>query len=129
MLKVNNSLIALNLSNNNIKDAGMIFLSNNLANNKSLAYISVQYNNTGEKGIESLSDLLLNNNALTKLKIDGNNINHQGVEHLTRAMDINLSVIMLSGIKGYPEAERLISDKIQQNVKQFEAHLQLHCFI
>lgn len=125
MLKVNNSLIALNLSNNNIKDAGVIFLSNNLANNKSLSYISLQYNNIGEKGIEALSDLLLNNNTLTKLKIDGNNIHYQGVEHLTRAMEINSSIISLSGIKGSPEAEKLISDKIQQNIKQFEAHLQL----
>lgn len=125
MLKVNNSLIALNLSNNNIKDAGVIFLSNNLANNKSLSYISLQYNNIGEKGIEALSDLILNNNTLTKLKIDGNNINHQGIEHLAKSMEINASIIMLSGIIGFPEADKLISDKIQQNIKQFEAHLQL----
>ncbi len=125
MLKVNNSLIALNLSNNNIKDAGVIFLSNNLANNKSLSYISLQYNNIGKKGMEALSDLLLNNNTLTKLKFDGNNINHQGVEHLAKSMEINASIIMLSGIIGFPEADKLISDKIQQNIKQFEYHLQL----
>lgn len=125
MLKVNNSLIALNLSNNNIKDVGVIFLSNNLASNKSLSYIALQYNNIGERGIEALSDLLLNNNTLTKLKIDGNNINYQGIEHIAKSMDINASIIMLSGIKGFPEAERLISDKLLQNIKQFEAHLQL----
>ncbi|KAJ3423717.1 leucine rich repeat family protein [Anaeramoeba flamelloides] len=102
-LKVNQTLIQLNLSENQIGNEGMDSLSHALILNQTLISLDLSGYLFGSKGIKSLSHALKYNQTLTKLDLycDGrsyydNKEDHQeNVQEFIQSLKINKSIIDL----------------------------------
>jgi len=94
-LKVNKSLTALDLWDNNFSDAGAAALAEALKVNKSLAVLHLYNNSIGDAGAGALMEALKASKSLTKLYICQNSIGAAGAAGLAEALKVNKSLTKL----------------------------------
>ena len=87
--KMNNTLVEINLSNNNITDKVIRKLAQVIKVNTTLQNLDISCNAIYDDGIMALSNSLKINNVLCKLNISKNNISDDGASHLAEAIQIN----------------------------------------
>ncbi|XP_013917095.1 PREDICTED: protein NLRC3 [Thamnophis sirtalis] len=97
-LKVNRSLLALDLRSNAIGPNGAKALADALKNNQHLLSLNLQSNMIKDKGAAGLAEVLASNQTLTTLHIQKNEVGPQGSKQLAEALkrnwglkDLNLS--------------------------------------
>lgn len=88
-MKMNKSLKYLNISNNKIKDDGLIELSDFLKTNEHLIELSLGANIISNEGISSFSTFLAHNKTLKLLDISRNLFNDMGFNEFAAEMGRN----------------------------------------
>ncbi|XP_065919173.1 protein NLRC3-like [Dysidea avara] len=91
-LKNNNTLKELNMIENNINSEGGKKLAEALKVNKSLEKLDISSNRISDDGAVDMGDCLKNNNSLKELNIRCNNINSEGGKKLAEALKVNKSL-------------------------------------
>ena len=95
-IRANDSTLTyLDLSNNNIGDAGATALATALHTNISLTALSLYNNNIGDAGATALATALHTNTSLTTLDLRYNNIGAAGVNTLMIALQTNTILRLL----------------------------------
>ena len=95
-IKVNPTVTHLNLTDNNIGDAGAASLAEAMKVNTTLTQLSLWDNNIGAAGAASLAEAMKVNTTLTQLSLWDNNIGDAGAASLAEAMKVNTTLTQLS---------------------------------
>ena len=104
-LKKNSSLIALNLTNNDISDQEIKILSDCLKINTTLKSFNLSNNKIDDNGIKHICDALKWNSSLNRIDISFNDVNQKGIEYLYNTLHFNHSLTSVSYKKGTIETE------------------------
>lgn len=116
-IKVNKSLVKLNMSSNNdLGDDGTAHISHSLAINSTLRELNLSACKLTEKGIKSLSQMLVVNKSLTILNISSNNFGGS-IAHISYSLTINTTLreLHLSGCKVTEHGIESLSQMLVQN--------------
>ncbi|WP_375331722.1 hypothetical protein [Candidatus Tisiphia endosymbiont of Temnostethus pusillus] len=92
---INNSITNLNLSSNQIGDAGAKSLAECLKDNKSITTLKLNNNQIGDAGAKSLAECLKDNKSITTLKLNNNQIGDAGAKSLAECLKDNKSITNL----------------------------------
>ncbi|CAF3860427.1 unnamed protein product [Rotaria magnacalcarata] len=99
----NNTIIAVNLDNNEIDDNGIKYLADVLRANEvgifcgqTLTTLSLSYNRISDNGIKHLVDAIPNNTTLTIIDLEGNQIEDKGAEYIAVLLQNNKTLISLN---------------------------------
>lgn len=92
IIEINNNIISIHLSHNEIKNSGIFFLSQSLMNKKYIKIINLSSNKIGNLGIHYLSKFLENNDSLIELLLDDNLIFNGGIRFLFTSLKKNTSL-------------------------------------
>ena len=95
-IKVTTTLTQLNLSNDNIGDAGAASLAEAMKVNTTLTHLNLESNNIGDAGAASLAGAVKVNTKLTQLDLQSNNIGVAGAASLAEAMKVNTTLTQLN---------------------------------
>lgn len=127
-LLVNETVTALDLSNNNVGDVGAHFLADVLATNKTLRVLRLSQNNLTDRGVTILAEALLENNTLEELDLSQNKLDYASGEVLLRMLQRNNSVhtVNIAGTRIPVELENEI--KIAANINSQPLSLKLALF-
>ena len=104
-LKSTSTLLTLNLSNNQITDSGIKYLSEALAINTTLQRLDMSYNIISDDGILYISDSLKLNESLHELILTKNNITNVGAKSLAEAIQVNTALQVLNISKNWISKE------------------------
>jgi len=98
-LEDNICLISLNLSVNEINDAGLENITEALRKNINLTSLNLSFNSIEDGGLSAIADLLKANPKLSKLNLSGNHIKLEEADKFIELFneDSNLAVLNLSG--------------------------------
>ena len=110
MLKINTTLIKLNLNNNNICHIGAQSIGEALMTNNALQILYLSYNNITDTGVESIAEALMTNNVLKSLFLENNNITDTGVESIINALKTN-------NVLNYLSLEDTTNNNLSDNMK------------
>ena len=119
-LRGNNTVITLDLYNNQIGDAGAASLGQGLAGNSTLTKLNLARNQIGDAGAASLAASLKGNSTLSHLYLNDNQIESEGIEQIdgltTRNQEIFYTVkTALESIASSDE-----SDGSEHNIHAFD---------
>jgi hypothetical protein len=78
MLRVNETLLSLNIAKHQIRDLGARILSQNLLENRTLKSLNLRCNQIGIGGGEALAALLMRESALEQINLACNKISEDG---------------------------------------------------
>ena len=95
-LKINKSIIELDLDSNLIDDQGMKYLCEAIEINNTIQKINLEDNEISYKGIKYLYKILQINNTIQELNLGYNKIGDKGVEYLCKALEINNTVTKIN---------------------------------
>jgi len=95
VLVTNAALETLDLTGNNIGDAGAEMLAVVLERNTALKELKLESNGIGSEGAAKLATALETNSALTTLDLKDNNIGDDGVSKLATALETNAALATL----------------------------------
>ncbi|CAF4659879.1 unnamed protein product [Rotaria socialis] len=95
ILENNTTLTTVNLAINRIGPIGTQYLANVLKNNLTLAELNPHENPIRDLGIEHLADALSYNSTLTTLNLDRTQIENKGAQYLANALSNNRTLITL----------------------------------
>ncbi|CAF4270656.1 unnamed protein product [Rotaria socialis] len=95
ILENNTTLTTVNLAINRIGPIGTQYLANVLKNNLTLAELNPHENPIRDLGIEHLADALSYNSTLATLNLAGNQIGAVGAQHLAKALQNNTTLTKL----------------------------------
>lgn len=102
MLTMNQSLVYLNLSSNNINSECATLLFNSLKDHPTLSELNLSNNDKlhknriGSKGCLALRDLLKQNKILTILNIAENSIGAEGIKNIAEGLQSNKVLVSLN---------------------------------
>ncbi|CAF4558765.1 unnamed protein product, partial [Didymodactylos carnosus] len=88
-LKINKTVISLNISNNNISNEGVTSIVDALKINKTVFSLYVSNNNISNEGATSIADALKINTTLKNLDISHNKISNEGATSIADALKTN----------------------------------------
>ena len=94
-LKVNKILVTLNISNNNIGNIGATALAGALKVNKKLITLDISNNNIGDIGASDLGDAVKFNISILIFNISNNNIGDIGATNLVDALKFNTEILKI----------------------------------
>ena len=92
-MKVNNTLVSLDISSWGISDAGAATLAEALAVNSKLTSMSLYGNPCDDAGARALGEALKVNNTLTALDLSETEFGTAGTQALAEALTINTTLI------------------------------------
>jgi Ran GTPase-activating protein (RanGAP) involved in mRNA processing and transport len=92
ILALNQSLIVLDLSDNNLEVDGAKSLATSLANNSSLGALYLEKNNLGDDGVITLVQSLKTNKTLFALNLRDNAIGPKGADAIIDLLETNHSI-------------------------------------
>ncbi|KJE91844.1 hypothetical protein CAOG_002920 [Capsaspora owczarzaki ATCC 30864] len=95
-LKVNMTLMALNLIENQVGDAGAQALAEGLSMNKVLTSLSLMANRIGDVGAQAIAEAHKANSTVASLDLCHNQIGHAGACAIAAALKVNKTVTQLS---------------------------------
>ena len=96
MLKYNNHLRRLNLSDNSIGPVGATVIAQSLAGNMALQHLDLAKNRLGEDGAVVLGSSLAENKTLSSLDVSHNHVGDRGATSLSRGIWVNKSLTYLN---------------------------------
>jgi Ran GTPase-activating protein (RanGAP) involved in mRNA processing and transport len=92
-----NMLESLFLSDNSLKQEGIVYLCQNfLYFNNKLRLLSIVKNEIGDKGTEILCECLKKNETLTSLELIRNNIGIPGAKSIAELIEVNKTILQLN---------------------------------
>lgn len=112
--KDNQTLKSLGFSRSNIDSEGVQYIAENLGN---LTFLDLNFNKISDKEVENFATVLETNNTLKHLKLFSSEISKKGVEALLRAFQKNttLTKLQLNLNKDTQELSKEIEKKLEQN--------------
>ena len=96
VLKLNTTILGLDLGRNEIRQRGGIGLAIGLQGNCTLKTLKISDNSIDDQGAEKFAEALTVNTSLTSLDLSGNRITEAGGLSLLRALQHNNTIAMLS---------------------------------
>jgi len=128
LLKINKTILYLNLNWNFIDDQEMEIFSEVLKNNKIIQYFGLQWSNYSK--MKYLSKSLIFNKTIIELKLIQNNIDDNGVKNLSDMLKKNTTIksINLHGNKISNKGIRYIADMLKINKTLEEITLYVNNF-
>lgn len=97
LLKMNKSLVNINLEDNNLTDTGCVYISESLEENSTIKSLRLASNYIGDIGVKRLCEALLKNNAIESLDLDSNrftitgaNLLFETVNHVGNLKELHL---------------------------------------
>lgn len=96
ILKSNNHLCSIDLSENNLADKGAVEISTALLSNTSVCTLNLTNNSIGILGALALAKVFNSNTSLVAIKLDENNIADDGAVALANALISNSTVEAIS---------------------------------
>ncbi|CAF1065078.1 unnamed protein product [Adineta steineri] len=120
-LEDNETLNVVSLGKNHITAEGVYYLSNALQYNKTLTTLYLSDNPFGNKGALYLSNVLQSSTALTTLWINNNHIGIEGAQYLSNALKTNTTLMILFLHNNHIQSQgaQYLSDALQNN-KEFK---------
>ncbi|XP_022809028.1 nucleotide-binding oligomerization domain-containing protein 2-like isoform X2 [Stylophora pistillata] len=100
-IKVNESLIYLDLSRNDFRDAGVTSVAEAIKVNKTLANLDLSFNPINDACAKSIAEAIKVNNTLTKLNLSYGAISDDGATAIAEAIKVNNTLTNL-GLSGNP---------------------------
>lgn len=94
-LRENDTITALDLSNNNISSMGCAAVGEALVENCTLVELSIRGNNIADSGFVTLAQALAQNTTLTKLDVSHNLVGVEGIRALASAVQENRTLAIL----------------------------------
>ena len=86
-LRGNTTLRELDVSYNNLRDAGGLALLDALRENTTLHSLDISANRLQDPTASAVAELLLLNTSLRSLKMDNNSFTHRSIQHLASALE------------------------------------------
>jgi hypothetical protein len=128
VLKVNATLIELNLGNNEIGDAGAIGLGNGLKVNETLTMLDLGWNKLTDAAALALADVLKVNETLTELYLSYNQIGDSGATGLGEALKVNVTLteLGLGGNHLTDAAALALADMLKVNATLLKALIRVN---
>lgn len=125
-LKINKSLISLNLSCNNLKNDSIKYIVDFLEINDTLEYLDLFWNNIDSDGVKLLSNVFKINKNITTLNLYNNNLWNDEIKYFINAFKIpNLPVrIMDLNIGGPPTEDQFYLDRLCKINKYPNEHIE-----
>ena len=116
-LQTNNSLLQLNLLNNNLGPEGGVAIGQGLQTNNSLLKLILNYNNLGPEGGVAIGQSLQTNNSLLELHLGWNKLGPEGGVAIGQGLQINNTLQRLNLINNKlgPESGVAIGQSLQTN--------------
>jgi len=110
------SITRLNLQDNKIEDEGAFEIAEGLRTNKSITEVNLTNNIIADRGVIAIADTLAeDNNSITKLFLDNNLIIFSGIKELSKAIDNNDTLEVIS-CSNNPKDESLINNNQLMNL-------------
>ena len=118
LLKINESLIELNISNNKITGNGAKEIATAIGANETLKKLNLSCNELHDEGVAFISDGLKINVSLQELNMSKNKITNEGTKYLAEAIQVNttLEKLDLSNNAISNDGAAAISDSLQFNI-------------
>ncbi|KAI3378241.1 hypothetical protein SNEBB_006095 [Seison nebaliae] len=91
-LAINENIIKLDISDNNITDVGGCYIMSMLSSNSTLTELNLSNNNLAIQSIATLVTSLKNNHTLTHLNLSGNQLNDNCFDNLSRIIESTLTL-------------------------------------
>jgi Ran GTPase-activating protein (RanGAP) involved in mRNA processing and transport len=126
-LRLNRSLLCLELRGNSIKCDGLIAIADFLAGPNSIRVLGIERCGIAARGVRRFAEVLAMNEPLRKLNMSLNDIGDEGASHLSKALKINnrLSYLYLHRCNLGSEGVAYVSSMLQINSSI--RHLGLSC--
>lgn len=126
-LKLNRSLLCLELRGNPIKCDGLIAIADFLAGPNSIRVLGIERCAIGARGTKRFAEVLATNEPLRKLNMSLNDIGDEGANHLSKALKLNthLRYLYLHRCNLGSEGVAYVSSMLQVNASI--RHLGLSC--
>lgn len=126
-LSSNNSLVTLNLSQNNITDDGVGYVTEGLLDNKTLKELIIYGNKIGDEGVGKIADMLNKNASLIHINLSFNKeIGNEGVKKLADALKDNttLQKLNLNCINMEADAYKALAQALEANTTLTDLNLE-----
>mmetsp|Transcript_572 Transcript_572/g.701 ORF Transcript_572/g.701 Transcript_572/m.701 type:complete len:394 (-) Transcript_572:3586-4767(-) len=92
VLRRNNSIKVLDISNNRIEAEGIAKIDEALATNNTLEELGISDNSLGAEGVANMRNMIVNNRSLKKIMLQYNNIGEDGALSLATFLQANDSL-------------------------------------
>jgi len=94
---INTAVSFLDLSSNNIGDAGALIVSDILCNSMvNICKLNISFNGIRDNGVMTICDCMNNSNTLQELNISHNKISAYGASHIAEAIQGNTTLLRLN---------------------------------
>ncbi|CAF1139133.1 unnamed protein product [Rotaria sordida] len=125
ILKTNTSLRTVYLNKNQVNDIGAQELASMLYVNRTLTHLELSSNSIGDDGIAAISNALKINNSLRTIYLNDNNITEVGAEYLAHMLQVNkaLTDLQLSSNPIGDNGVNVIAHILQQNITLESLHI------
>lgn len=112
ILKKNNSIIDLNLSNTGLDDDGIKEISDGIKTNKTLEYLNLSRNHFGEIGAQHLTEALQVNKTIKRIDLSQNALGFRSINSLLCACDRKNTQLVTNGNYVFEEILNSVSHGI-----------------
>ncbi|CAF2489160.1 unnamed protein product [Rotaria sp. Silwood2] len=125
ILKTNTSLRTVYSNKNQINDIGAQELACMLYVNRTLTHLELSSNSIGDDGVIAISNALKINNSLRTINLNDNNITEIGAEYIAEMLQVNktLTDLQLSSNPIGDKGINLISHVLKQNITLESVHI------
>ncbi|KAF9948443.1 hypothetical protein BGZ72_009648 [Mortierella alpina] len=116
-LKINSTVVTLNLQRNSIGDDGTKALAEALKTNSTVASLNLESNKIGSDGAKALAEALKINSTVATLDLKVNSIGDDGAKALAKALKTNSSVatLMLSSNSIGDDGAKALAEALKTN--------------
>lgn len=112
ILKKNNSILDLNLSNTGLDDDGIKEISDGIKANKTLEYLNLSRNHFGEEGARHLTEALQMNKTIKRIDLSQNALGFRSINSLLCACDRKNTQLVTNGNYVFEEILNSVSHGI-----------------
>ncbi|CAF4499494.1 unnamed protein product, partial [Rotaria socialis] len=121
MLKINKTLVDIDLTNNQISNDGAKSIANALHNNTTLTVLNLSTNTILREEAHYLANALEMNKTLKEMYVSSNQIGDDGLEYLRASLEKNITLTKLhigsNGITNTMYKEKLYSNNLRDLMK------------